>query len=108
MSCCRRRNRAAIPDHGANAPSVEYHIDHGEEQGLPILGASSCTVSQASDGNRWVYLGTWKLAPGADVWLDNMFPGADGTNDIAFSTLVFEPTTAAKSEPCGAAAPVHG
>jgi hypothetical protein len=46
------------------------------------------------------------LAPGADVWLDNMVAGADGTNDIAFSTIVFEPTSTMVT--CGAAAGVTG
>jgi hypothetical protein len=99
---------AAIPEHGANAPSVEYHIDQGEENGLPIVnGTATCpNVSQASNGNRWVYLGTKTLAPGADVWLDNMVAGADGTNDIAFSTIVFEPTSTMVT--CGATAGVTG
>jgi hypothetical protein len=85
---------AAIPDHGANAPSVTYHIDAGDENGLPISTSTpTCQISQASQGNRWVYLGNYTLAPGADVWLDNMVPGAAGTNDIAFSTVVFVPTS---------------
>jgi hypothetical protein len=99
---------AALPANGAAAPSVTYHIDHGQKNGEPILASSTCTASQAGTGIRWIYLGTWNLAPGADVWLDNMVPGTDGTQDIAFSSLVFEPTTAGHSEPCGAAATVQG
>jgi hypothetical protein len=99
---------AAIPDHGANAPSVTYHIDEGEVNGLPITNSQgaiptpTCVISQASEGNRWVYLGNYTLAPGADVWLDNMVANATGTNDVAFSTLVFVPASTNVS--CGTAA----
>jgi hypothetical protein len=95
----------SVPDHGANAPAVTYRIDLGTVNGQ-ALGSTSCTISQASNGNRWVYLGTYTLSPGADVSLSNMVPGANGTKDVAFGTVVFEDTN--NSVACGASASVTG
>ncbi len=96
----------SVPDHGANAPSVTYHIDFGMENAQPLGTGGSCAISQASNGNRWVYLGTYPLAAGADVSLSNMVPGANGTNDVAYGTVVFVPTN--QTVACGASASVTG
>lgn len=95
----------SIPDHGANAPSVTYHIYPGFNNGLPVGAPITCTLSQASSGNRWVDLGIYDLAPGAEVWLDNMVAGATGTNDVAFGTIIFEPRSSDGSTAgsCGSA-----
>jgi hypothetical protein len=96
----------SVPDHGANAPSVAYHIDFGMQNAAPIGSGGTCAISQASNGNRWVYLGTYPLSPGADVTLSNMVPGATGTSDVAFGAVVFEPTN--QTVTCGASATVTG
>jgi hypothetical protein len=96
----------SVPNHGANAPSVTYRIDTGMINGQIIQIPQSCTISQASNGNRWVYLGSYILAPGAEVSLSNMVPGATGTNDVAFGSVVFVPSGGAAT--CGAAANIVG
>jgi len=92
---------AAIPDHGANAADVTYHIDHGFTDSGQLIDSTvdTCEASQPSDGNTWMFLGTYTLGPGADVWLNNMVPGATGTSDVAFSSVIFMPTDTAYA--CG-------
>lgn len=81
---------ASIPDHGANASTVNYEINQGYQNGLPEGPSITCSVSQASNGNRWVDLGVYALWPGANVSLDNMVGKANGTSDVAFGTVIFE------------------
>ena len=96
---------ASLPDHGANAPDVTYHIDFGEDSTGQPSGTRTCNINQDSagqedqtgGGNRFVDIGTYALDPGADVWLDNMVTNTsagdpmNGTKDVAFGSLIFVP-----------------
>jgi hypothetical protein len=91
---------ASLPDHGANAPDVTYHIDYGEDSTGQPVGGATCHINQDSagvedqtgGGNRFVDIGTYALTSGADVWLDNMVTNTsagdpmDGTKDVAFGS----------------------
>lgn len=99
---------ASVPDHGANAPDVTYHIDYGETSTGQPSGTTTCHINQASDGNRFVDIGTYNLTPGADVWLDNMVTNTsagdpmNGTKDVAFGSLIFVPGASPITPPASA------
>jgi Transglycosylase SLT domain len=87
----------AIPVHGAGA--VTYTVDPGGQlPGSP----ETCTASQDNESNEdeWEDLGDYSLSPGADLQLNNMVPGAEGTDDIAFSAAVFIPDPGHADSPC--------
>ncbi len=99
---------ASLPDHGANAPDVTYHIDYGVDSTGQPVGSTTCHINQASDGNRFVDIGTYQLTPGSDVWLDNMVTNTsagdpmNGTKDVAFGSLIFVPGASPITEPTSA------
>ena len=69
---------------------------------------SAGVEDQTGGGNRFVDIGTYALTPGADVWLENMVTNTsaddpmNGTEDVAFGSLIFVPGASPITEPTSA------
>jgi hypothetical protein len=111
-----------LPNHGAATHHAVYHIrksatplwfdpDAGSEPGSVV---NTCEVDQgaatgATSGSNapqhdaWVSLGTYDLAPGAEVQLHNtensaVEGAADGTADVSYDAVAFIPVPAGTQE----------
>lgn len=83
--------RAHVPTHGADE-RVTYVINLGVDDKATHQGQRSVTFEQRANGtNSWLDLGEFTLYTGANVVLSNLVAGANGTADVAFDALAFEP-----------------
>jgi hypothetical protein len=81
---------AHLPSHGANITYANYVIKTNDS-GNRIY---ECAINQqyVTDWHdKWVYLGTYQLFPGARVQLSNMVTGQDGTVDVGYDAIAFAP-----------------
>lgn len=85
-----------IPTLGA-AGDMTYTINSGTTiaANTPAGQAASTqvTINQNDYGNQWVSLGTYYLAPGANVTATNVVSGGDGATDVAFDAVAFRPVS---------------
>jgi hypothetical protein len=64
--------------------------------------SGECVVSQDTNGvDKWAYLGTWSLQPGARVLLSNIISGGNGSTDISYDALAFMSASGTTTHTCG-------
>jgi hypothetical protein len=74
-----------MPDHGAHSQQAEYTISLGNDQ------TRKRTVLQKTERHQWVSLGAFPFAGTPRVHLDNITEDGDGSQDIAFDAVAFQP-----------------
>ncbi|MFC7549614.1 SGNH/GDSL hydrolase family protein [Plantactinospora sp. GCM10030261] len=78
---------AKLPDHGAHTRTALYTVS------LADGTTRSRVVNQFSQDRRgtWADIGSFRLAPGSDVTLTNLYNKGDGTWDVAWDAMAFVP-----------------
>ncbi|WP_127501686.1 hypothetical protein [Actinoplanes solisilvae] len=89
-----------LPSHGGTWNRAEYLFYDGADSLTPA--ATPCVINQDTTEDKWVYLGTRTLKPGARVQLHNMYEGADGSVNIAYDAVAFVEAGSA-THTCGSA-----
>ncbi len=78
-----------LPDHGAHTQQAKYEIDLGD-------GAFSRTryINQKRMANNWVSLGVYQINGTPRVRLGSETEDGDGSDDIAWDAIAFQPLSA--------------
>ncbi len=74
-----------LPDHGAHTQQAKYEIDLGNGQ------TRTRYISQGTEENRWVSLGVYQFAGTPKVRLSSATQEGEGTDDIAWDAIAFQP-----------------
>jgi hypothetical protein len=88
-----------LTSHGSNYGRAEYII----KSGGPAAEEYPCPINQdvSAGQDKWVYLGFYHLYPGARVQLSNIVPSADGTIDVGYDAMAFNPVNSVPAHSCG-------
>jgi hypothetical protein len=90
-----------LPSHGGAVTNADY-ILYGSAGAQTTSG--ECVLSQDTNGvDKWAYLGTWSLQPGARVLLSNIISGGNGSTDISYDALAFMSASGTTTHACGSA-----
>ncbi len=74
-----------LPDHGAQAPNVQYDIQ-------TEWGVRSRVINQKGTTNRWVSIGYYDFSDRMEVKLSTTAAGGTGDLDVAFDAVAFAPS----------------
>jgi hypothetical protein len=74
-----------MPDHGAHSQQADYTIGLGNGE------IRKRVVMQKTERHQWVSLGAFRFAGTPSVLLDNTTGDGDGSQDIAFDAVAFQP-----------------
>jgi hypothetical protein len=74
-----------MPDHGAHTQQATYTVDLGNGR------TKQRTVLQKTQEHRWVSLGAFQFAGTPTVSLSSINAEGDGTQDVAFDAVAFQP-----------------
>ncbi|MFN8076685.1 MAG: GDSL-type esterase/lipase family protein [Kineosporiaceae bacterium] len=77
-----------MPDHGAHTQQASYTINLGNGK------KKTRVVLQRTMSNRWVNLGVAQFAGTPSVSLSNVTKDGDGSEDVAWDAVAFQPLTA--------------
>ncbi|WP_326794480.1 hypothetical protein OG946_02320 [Streptomyces sp. NBC_01808] len=73
-----------LPDHGARTEYARYEIE-------TATGTEERIIKQHGEGNRWVLLGAFPFDNKPVVRLDNLVPGGQGEDNVAFDAAMVIP-----------------
>ncbi|WBB59048.1 transglycosylase SLT domain-containing protein [Streptomyces sp. WMMC500] len=73
-----------LPDHGARTEYARYEIETAN-------GTEERIIKQHGEGNRWVLLGAFPFDNKPIVRLDNLVPGGQGEDNVAFDAAMVIP-----------------
>ncbi|MGW4797432.1 golvesin C-terminal-like domain-containing protein, partial [Nonomuraea sp. NPDC004297] len=78
---------AHLPDHGAHTRTARYEVK------LADGTVRSRVVNQFSQdkSNNWAHVGSFRLGPGSNVSLTNLYDKGDGSWDVAWDAMAFVP-----------------
>ena len=88
-----------LPGHGAHTQQAAYTVDTGASAPTPrhrtrYVNTASRYINQNERGDRWVSLGVFKFNGTPRVQLSNLTYDGNGTLDIAYDAVAFQPLTA--------------
>lgn len=78
---------AHLPDHGAHTRTARYQVR------LADGSVRLRVVNQFNQDRRgtWAHIGSFRLGPGSNVMLSNVYPKGDGDWDVAYDAMAFIP-----------------
>jgi len=91
-----------LPSHGAHSQQATYVVDRGSNASPAATQFKRRTLLQNVQQNKWVPLGVFQFAGRPKVTLTNVTRNdsahpekqADGTEDVAYDAVAFQPLTA--------------
>jgi hypothetical protein len=88
-----------LPGHGAHTQQAAYIVDTGASAPAPryrkrFVNTASRYVDPTNRGDRWVSLGVFQFNGTPSVSLSNITTDGNGTHDIAYDAVAFQPLTA--------------